>query len=92
MNRIMSFIQFKEMIADHLGFDSNKLTRDTSFIDDMGIDSLSLVNFIIKLEMKYSVKIEMDKVWLLKNIGQAYDLFVQKVESKQSSKFAEEGT
>ena len=52
MNEVISFNQFKEMIAGHLGVDSNNLMPETSLLDDLGIDSLSLVNFIIKLEKK----------------------------------------
>ena len=82
MNNVITFHQFKEMIADHLGVPADILTKDTTFIDDLGIDSLRLVNFIIKLEKKYSIKIEMDKVWLLKNIGDAYNAFVQKIKTQ----------
>ena len=85
MKRVISFHQFNEMLAGHLGFDINGLTRDTSFVDDLGIDSLSLVNFIIKLEKKFAIKIEMDKVWSLKNVGDAYDAFIQKVNAIKSS-------
>ena len=82
MDTTMSFNQFREMIAEHLGFDKNKLTKDTSFLDDLGVDSLSLINFIIKLEKKYDVKIELDNVWALKNIGEAYEIFIEKLTSK----------
>lgn len=81
MDNIPSFDQFKQMIADHLGVDARQITRDTSFLDDLGVDSLSLVNFIIKLEKMYHIKIELDHVWRLKNIGEAYEIFMQRVNS-----------
>jgi len=54
-NKTASFNDFKGMIADQLGVDIHSLNRDTSFSDDLGIDSLSFVNFIIKLEKKYNL-------------------------------------
>ncbi|HEX3043816.1 MAG TPA: acyl carrier protein [Bacillota bacterium] len=81
MDKTPSFDQFKLMIADHLGVDVNRITKDTSFLDDLGIDSLSLVNFIIKLEKMYQIKIELDHVWQLKNIGEAYEILRQRITS-----------
>jgi acyl carrier protein len=85
MDKAVSFHRFKEMIAHNLGVDIKGLTRDTSFLDDLGIDSLSLINFIITLEKTYDIRIEMDMIWTLKNIGGAYDMFIQKLHSIESS-------
>jgi acyl carrier protein len=81
MDKTPNFDQFKLMIADHLGVDVNRITKDTSFLNDLGIDSLSLVNFIIKLEKMYGIRIELDHVWRLKNIGEAYEIFQQRLNS-----------
>lgn len=84
MNCIISFKKFKEMVAENLGVDIKKLKKNTSFQDDLGVDSLSLVNFVIKLEMQYNIKIEIEKVWLLKNIGKAYEILINKLNMRQS--------
>ena len=81
MEKIINFNQFGEMIAQQLGVDQGLIMPETSLLDDLGIDSLSLVNVIIKLERKYNIRIEMDTVWKIKNIGEAYDIFIQKVTS-----------
>jgi len=83
MNSTISFIQFKAMVAEHLGVDNKLLKRDTSFIEDLGIDSLSLVNFILKLEKIFNIRIKIENVWTLKNIGNAYDIFIQKLKNTQ---------
>ncbi len=67
------------MIADHIGLDVGRLKKETSFIDDLGIDSLTLINFIVKLEKKYNVKVEMDNIVKLKTVGEAYDVFVNTI-------------
>jgi acyl carrier protein len=84
MSTMVNFDQFKQMVADHFGFKTEQLLHATSFIDDLGIDSLSLVNFVIKLERKYGIKIEMDSVWQLKSIGEAFEIFIQKYTAGKS--------
>jgi acyl carrier protein len=85
MHDDVDFYQFKEMIAFHLGVDIGTLTRDTSFVDDLGIDSLSLVNFIITLEKRYTIRIEMNTIWSVKNVGDAYDMFIKKLCCRESA-------
>ncbi len=75
-----SFDRFKHMIADHFGFETDRLEHATSFLDDLGIDSLSLINFVVKLELKYGIKIDMDSVWDLRSVGEAYKIFRKKIE------------
>jgi acyl carrier protein len=79
MTRAMSFEQFKQVIADHFGVDAGRITKTTSFLDDLGLDSLSIINFIVRLEKKYAIKIEMDTLWRMKNIGEAYGIFMQRL-------------
>jgi acyl carrier protein len=91
MNNTVSFDQFRHMVADHFGLPIDRLTKDISFLDDLGLDSLSLVNFIIKLEKTYNIKIEMDNVWSLKNIGEAYDILIKKINPVQPPESEEPG-
>lgn len=79
----LSLEKFMQMISDHLGIDESEITPETSFLDDLGIDSLSLINFIIKLERKFGIKINLDSIWTLKNIREAYQVFVDKINKKK---------
>lgn len=74
-----SFDKFKDLFADELGFESAALDRDIAFTDDLGLDSLSLVNFIIKVERRYSIKFNMNSLWGLKTLGETYDYFVSEL-------------
>jgi acyl carrier protein len=58
-----------------MGIDRRDIKDDTSFLNDLGIDSLTLANFIIKLERKYSVKLDVTNVWEMKTMREAYDKF-----------------
>jgi acyl carrier protein len=66
---------FIDMVCEEIGIDRSRIRDDTSFLDDLGIDSLTLANFIIKLERKFALRIELSTVWDLKNVKDAYDKF-----------------
>lgn len=73
----MDFDSFKIMVSEGLGIDMRVLTRDISFRDDLGIDSLSVINFLIKMERKFKLKFDVDSIGTLKNLGEIYDRFSQ---------------
>jgi acyl carrier protein len=84
MDRKISFDEFRKMIADYFGIALERISRGVSFSNDLGIDSLSLVNFIVKLEKNYGIKIDLDYVWSLSDIGEAYDTLVARMNPKES--------
>ena len=51
------FNDVKEIIIEQLGVEADKITMEASFIDDLGADSLDLVEFIMALEEKYDTEI-----------------------------------
>ena len=71
----MTFEKFKLMVSDGLGIDEKVLNRELSFRDDLGIDSLSVINFLLKVERKFKVKIDIESIGRLKNLGELYDRF-----------------
>ena len=74
---LVEYEEFISLICEELGLDRSSIRDETSFLRDLGIDSLTLANFIIKLERKYAVRIELSNVWDLKNIRDAYEKFQQ---------------
>ncbi len=53
----MEFEKVQEIIVDQLGVDKNSVTMDTAFIDDLGADSLDLVELIMALEEEFDMEI-----------------------------------
>lgn len=76
----MSFDVYKQLISDFFGIDVNQIEREKSLINDFGIDSLSIINFIVKIEKTYNIKYKIENIWELKNIGEAYDILVKNIE------------
>ena len=51
------FNEIKDIIVDQLGVEAEKVTMEASFIDDLGADSLDIVELIMALEEKYDTEI-----------------------------------
>jgi acyl carrier protein len=75
----MQFDEFTTMISDFLGIDKSELGRNVSLQGDLGIDSLSVINFIVRLEKRYGIKFDEFTLAAMKNLGDFYDIFIDNV-------------
>ena len=48
----------KKIVADHLGIDEAKVTEESSFIDDLGADSLDTVELVMAFEEEFGSKFQ----------------------------------
>ncbi|MDA3871247.1 MAG: acyl carrier protein [Candidatus Marinimicrobia bacterium] len=76
----VSFEQLKELVIDKLDVDESKVTKDASFIDDLGADSLDTVELIMSLEDEFDISIEDEAAEKLKTVGDALDYLEKNVE------------
>ena len=53
----MEFEKLKKIIVDVLNVDENEITMDTTFIDDLGADSLDVFQIIMGLEEEFDIEI-----------------------------------
>ena len=50
----------KKIVVEHLGVDAEKVTEEASFIDDLGADSLDIVELVMAFEEEFEVEIPDD--------------------------------
>jgi len=50
----------KKIVVEHLGVEGEKVTEDASFIDDLGADSLDIVELVMAFEEEFGVEIPDD--------------------------------
>ena len=50
----------KKIVVEHLGVEGDKVTEDASFIDDLGADSLDIVELVMAFEEEFGVEIPDD--------------------------------
>ncbi len=51
------FDKIKKIIVEQLGIDEDKVTMDASFIDDLGADSLDMVELIMAIEEEFEIEV-----------------------------------
>ncbi|AGK97337.1 acyl carrier protein [Clostridium pasteurianum] len=50
------FEKVKDIIAEQLGLDASEITLQSSFVDDLGADSLDIVELIMALEEEFDIE------------------------------------
>ena len=58
------------------GVDQSKVSADKSFLDDLEVDSLSMVEVVVACEERFGVKIPDEKVTELATVGDAVNFIV----------------
>jgi len=69
----MVFDKMKEVLAEQFDVDPEKITRETDWMNDLGADSLDLVELIMSLEEEYGVSVTDESVYEHKNVGEIAD-------------------
>ncbi len=64
---------FAEIIEEVVGIEAADVTPEKSFVDDLDIDSLSMVEIAVQTEDRFGVKIPDEELANLKTVGDAVD-------------------
>ena len=59
------------LVVDHLGVDAGDVTPTASFIDDLGADSLDIVELVMAFEEEFGVEIPDDAAEKISTVGDA---------------------
>jgi acyl carrier protein len=62
-----------EIVEEVAGIDTAEVTTEKSFVDDLDIDSLSMVEIAVQAEDRFGVKIPDEQLAELKTVGDAVD-------------------
>ena len=70
----------KKIVADHLGIEETKVNDDSSFIDDLGADSLDTVELVMAFEEEFGSEISDSEAEKILTVGDA----IKFIESKSN--------
>ena len=70
----------KKIVADHLGVDEAKVADESSFIDDLGADSLDTVELVMAFEEEFGSEISDSEAEKILTVGDA----IKFIESKSA--------
>ncbi len=68
-----TFDKVKSLIAERLSIDEGKIARESSFIEDLGADSLDTVELIMQLEEVFHIQIPDEDAEKITTVGDAVD-------------------
>ena len=63
--------KLKELVIDRLNVEEEQIKPDASFIEDLGADSLDIVELIMGIEEEFDVEIPDEDAEKLTNVGEA---------------------
>jgi acyl carrier protein len=67
----------KKIVVEHLGVEPDKVTEDASFIDDLGADSLDIVELVMAFEEEFGVEIPDDAAEKITTVRDAIEYIDQ---------------
>jgi acyl carrier protein len=71
-----------DIVSEHFAYDKEKINRNTTFIEDIGADSLDIVEFVMELEEEFDIQIPDDQAEKIKTVGEAVDYIDNAVKNK----------
>ena len=69
----MEFEKIQEIVSSVLNIDASEITMDTKFIDDIGADSLDLMQVIMALEEEFDIEIPEEEAEKIVTVGDAVE-------------------
>ena len=61
----------KKIVVEHLGVEPDKVVEGASFIDDLGADSLDIVELVMEFEKEFNIDIPDEDAEKLRTVGDA---------------------
>ncbi len=79
MDRNEAFAKFTQNCVDVLAVDASKVTMEASVADDLGADSLDLVELVMALEETFNIEVAEDELKNIGIVGEAFELIYAKL-------------
>ena len=76
----MEFEKLQQIIAEVLNIDPEEITMNTTFVDDLGADSLDVFQIIMGLEEEFDIEIDNEEAEKIKTVQDAADQIRKVVE------------
>ncbi len=89
MERALLFEELKLIMGEYMDHESKlKLAvanDDTDFVNDLNMDSIDMVDIVIKVENQYGIEIKNETIAKLNTVGKCLDVIMAKLQEKEST-------
>mgnify|MGYP003307979505 FL=1 len=65
----MVFEKIKNIVSEQLGVNANEITMDSTFVEDLGADSLDVVELVMAMEDEFDMEIDEDQAENISTVG-----------------------
>jgi len=79
MDRNEALAKFNDNAVEVLAVTVDQLTPEATFGDDLGADSLDLVELVMALEETFDIEVDEDELKDIRTVGQAFELIYAKI-------------
>jgi acyl carrier protein len=69
--KMSTFEKVKKLVVEKLGVDESKVTEKAAFVNDLGADSLDVVEFVMAVEQEFDITIPDEEAAKLATVGDA---------------------
>ena len=69
----MEFEKLQQIIAEVLNIDADEITMNTTFMDDLGADSLDVIQIIMDIEEEFDIEIPTEAAEKIVSVGDAVE-------------------
>jgi acyl carrier protein len=73
------FDKVKDVIVDQLNVEEDDVTEDAAFVDDLGADSLDIVELVMALEEQFGISIPDEQAEKIKSVGDAVSFISENI-------------
>lgn len=77
MDRSEMLAKLIEVVVDQLDLDPEKITEDAAFVEDLGADSLDLLQLLTALEEEFDMTIPDEKFEAISTVGDVLDVLAE---------------
>ena len=74
------FKTMQDLIAEQFAIDADEVTMDSSFVDDLGADSLDVVDLLMSIEDEFEIEVPDEEIENIKTVGDIVKYIENKVE------------
>ncbi|MBQ8063922.1 MAG: acyl carrier protein [Clostridia bacterium] len=67
----MVFETIRKLLADQLDIDEDEITMDSTLLEDLGADSIELVDLVMSIEEEYGIEVPDDATDDIRTVGDA---------------------
>jgi len=78
VNKMSIFDKVKKIIVEQLGVEEKDVTMESSFVDDLGADSLDIVELVMAFEEEFDMEIPDEDAEKIRTVGDAVNYIQEK--------------